>query len=130
MAWPTWHPKSDDELRELIRGVWEGRILGTWQFEQRYAEQRALFPDFDSIQSMKLREQDGYGVFWSAPEAAATFASIPRPAAGYRERPERPQATQGATAAPPSADVWEILDWDEWKRIRALLGYAPFQNRS
>ena len=129
MPLPTWHPKTDDELREIIRGVWEGRILGTWQFEDRWRDQKRLFPDFFSLQAMKFDELAGRAVFSSSPEAAHDFARLPIPMEGYRDRPDTvpaPDATQ--TEAPPTAP-WEVLDPEEWNRLRALLGYPAPKDR-
>ena len=118
---PTWRRKTDEELREIVRGVWEGEILGTWQLEN-LRELDTVFP--------------GYYGFWTMagfthPESALSFARAPFPAGAYGRRPERPRERRSDprwNELPVFAD-WEVLSWEEWERVRAMLGYPPRKPR-
>jgi hypothetical protein len=122
---PNWHLKSDDELREIVRGVWEGRVVGTWQLE-RYRELDQAFPGFDSLQCLKAAEGAGLDVYSSTPDAALALARLPLPIAAYGHRTKvSPDAPKVPQTRPPVFQTWEILSSEEWVRLREFLAYPP-----
>lgn len=123
---PTWHEKSDDELRALVRAAWEGRLIGSWRFEWGATMLEQVFPGYRGFEMMAGQEAAGYSVCFATPDAAVSFARAPWPAAAYGVLPagqhDDPRATGGEL---PTFPEWEMLSWPEWERLRDLLGYPP-----
>ena len=113
---PPWRARSDAELRELVREVWEGRVVGSWQLEGAGTECQRVFPGFSELQWL------------------AAVDDAARAASGGR-RPRRPPSRIPAAAfARPRTKVpapgvgrlpvcrrWELLSLEEWRRLSALL---------
>lgn len=118
---PIWHVKSDDELRELVRLVWEGRAVGSWQLSS-WREVERIFPGFQQFEIPKGMEQAGAEVFFSDREVALACAAVPWPAAAYGLLPPTPSPPPPGPVEIPVLSDWTVLSWDEWKRVLDLLG--------
>ena len=122
---PTWHRKTDDELKEIVRLVWEGRIVGSWQLES-HREVERIIPGYSEFEISKGFEEAGSAVFFAEREVAAFYSRVPWPAAAYGRLPGASRSTVLSTASVPEIPGWEIFSWEEWGRIRAFLGFpAP-----
>lgn len=122
---PRWHRKSEPELRQILRLVWEGQAIGTWQLRDR-AELNRVFPGFAKFEYGYQIAAGASDTWFSTPEAAASFSAIPWPAAAWGRLPEFSPADPAPAPAPPGPPPipdWELLSWEEWKATLRLLGY-------
>ena len=123
---PTWHRKSDEELRELLRGVWEGEVVGTWQLAGG-PERERVFPGYAGFETMACLGASGHTTFFDHPATAHAFAQAPVPAAAYGRYPPHPvhpfHGPRGREL--PVFEDWSVLSWEEWRRLESLLDYPP-----
>jgi hypothetical protein len=120
---PRWHRKSEPELRRILRLVWEGRAIGTWQLRDR-AELQRVFPGFAKFEYGYQIAAAASDTWFSTPEAAASFSALPWPAAAWGRLPDPgPADPASASPGPPPIPDWEILSWEEWETTLGLLGY-------
>jgi hypothetical protein len=124
-----YHEKSEEELRQLIRDVWEGKVLGEWQargMQLTGLAQERLFPGFFSLQSLKCADMYGGGAFFSTREGALEFSRLPFPVTAYRPAPPGEQLQQPASARENASPVdYEILTDEEYKALMAMMHYPP-----
>jgi hypothetical protein len=121
----VWRRRSDLELANLVREVWEGRLLGSWQLADA-AEIDWVFPGFVRLQQVAYNAELGYANESDDPMLRALIAAAPRrPRHAFaRVRGNRAARSRG-TADLPVAREWQVLSAEEWERLSAMLGYPP-----
>jgi hypothetical protein len=121
----VWQRRSDLELANLVREVWEGRLLGSWQLADA-AEIDWVFPGFVRLQQVAYNAELGFAAETDDPMLRAVIAAAPpRPRHAFaRVRGNRAARSRG-TADLPVAREWQALSAEEWERLSAMLGYPP-----
>lgn len=125
---PTdWRRRSDLELAGLVRAIFEGRILGSWQLADNL-EVDWVFPGFLRYQHLAFNAELGFETNLESPELERALASgPPRPRAAFARIAGGRGARGATTSELPIAADWDVLSAEEWERLRVMLGYPPRQ---